>query len=215
MKKFLFVVITILIAVNLGAQINAVFKEVSGKVEVNDPKKGWIPATVGMAVNKGIMISTGFKAKATVALGDTLVIVNQLTRMRLDELVEKEGTVNTELYLDVGKVTAEVKTTAGKKNDFRLRSPVSTAAVRGTIIEFSPDTVTLVEGTATAYNSILQKTTVAAGESVTYPTGFSRPDTETIKIRNTDVIPSTRNPGGASLGKIIRGRATVLITLEW
>jgi len=99
-----------------------------------------------MAVSKGTVISTGFKAEATLSLGDSLVVVSQLTRMRLDELIEKEGTVNTELYLDVGKVTAEVKTTAGKKNDFRLRSPVSTAAVRGTVIEFSPDTVTLVEG---------------------------------------------------------------------
>ncbi len=215
MKKILFIALSILLSANLFAQLNAVFKEVTGKVEVSDAKGGWLPAKAGMSVTKGSVVSTGFKAKATVALGDSLVIVNQLTRMRLDELIEKEGTVNTELYLDVGKVTAEVKTSAGRKNDFRLRSPVSTAAVRGTVIEFSPDTVTLVEGFATAYNSIQQKTTVTAGESIVYPTKLARPQVETIKIRKTDVIPATRSLAGLELGKIIRSKATVLITLEW
>jgi hypothetical protein len=197
------------------SQATAVFKDISGKVEVNNGQKAWIPAKVGMAITKGTVISTGFKSKATVSLGDSVVLVKQLTRMRLDELIEKEGTISTELYLEVGGVTADIKTAEGKKNDFRLKSPVATAAVRGTVIEFSPDTVTLVQGNAVSFNAIQQKTSVLTGDSVTYRTSLTRPNVEDSKIKSSIANPNTRISGILSTGTIFRGKTTVLISLEW
>ena len=43
--------------------------------------------------------------------------------MELEELIEKEGTISTGLNLRVGKIRAEVKTTEGLRQDFRLTSP--------------------------------------------------------------------------------------------
>jgi hypothetical protein len=197
------------------ADPTAVFKEVSGKVEVRSGTSAWVPAKVGMTIATGSVISTSFKAKATLALGDSVVLVKQLTRMRLEELIEREGTVSTSLYLDVGKVTAEVKTASGKKNDFRLRSPISTAAVRGTTIEFSPDTVFLIEGSASAYNALGKKVYVPRGGTIRFERGFGYHGLEDNDKVEFNVNPYTGDRGGASKGKIVRGVAAVIISLEW
>ena len=47
--------------------------------------------------------------------------------MTLTQLVEKEDVIDTEVYLDVGNVKAEVNSLNNKKNGFKVKSPVATA----------------------------------------------------------------------------------------
>ena len=164
MKKYTIAVIMILITAALfAADLTAVIKEISGKVEVMAPGGSWKKASTGMKINTGDSISTGFRSEAVLVLGASQVIVKQLTRMELAELVEKEGTVTTGLNLRVGKIKAKVRTTAGLRQDFRLTSPVSTAAVRGTDFEYDGVNLTVIEGSVEFANTLGQRRFVGAG----------------------------------------------------
>jgi hypothetical protein len=64
----------------------------------------------------------------------------------------------------VGKVTAQVKTTAGLKHDFKLRSPVSTAAVRGTEFEYDGWRLSVEEGQVVLIDPLGRERLVIQGE---------------------------------------------------
>ena len=113
----------------------ATLVDFKGKVELMKPGAAWAAAVKGMRIDKGMTISTGFNSSATLQMGDSTVLAKALTRLTLEELVRKENTVQTSLFLKVGKVRAEVKSSQGLAQDFKLKSPISTAAVRGTTVE--------------------------------------------------------------------------------
>ena len=179
-------------------QSQAVIKEISGKVEIKAPQLDWVQAQSGMAVSLGTTISTGFGSRAVLELGKSVLRVDPLTRLRIDELIEREGTVTTELFLRVGKVNAEVKTTAGLSQDFKLRSPVSTAAVRGTGFDYSGYDLFVYDGEVTYENLTGQDRTYGQGEGG----GTSGEDTpsggETHKEVASTVNTYATGPGGQS-----------------
>jgi hypothetical protein len=121
----------------LAQEQQAVVKEFSGKVEVKPPGRDWRPVEVNMPVSMGATVSTGFASRLVLALGQTQISIRPLTRMLLRELVKTGSTNTTGLTLRVGKVNVAVKAASGEKNDFTIRGPASTAAVRGT--EFNYD----------------------------------------------------------------------------
>ena len=136
--KFSFILISLflLTAPLFSADLRATVNEISGKVDYKTQGGDWTPLSVGDTLNPGDSISTGFNAKAVLILGDTSVLVaNALTRLTLSELAEKEGTVTTDLFLDVGNVRAEVHSSDEVSNDFQIRNANSTASVRGTVLD--------------------------------------------------------------------------------
>ena len=136
MKKALIIAILLLFAVLLlSAADRAVLTEIKGKVEIQVRGGSWTSARTGTEISSGTTISTGFNSGATLDLGSSEIQVRQLTRMSLNELVEQQGTIKTDLGLKVGKIRAEIKDVEGLKHDFTIRSAVSTASVRGTILE--------------------------------------------------------------------------------
>ena len=136
MKKLLLISILFLCAVLiLSAADRAVITKVKGKVEIKPPGGSWTPAGTGHEISSGTAISTGFNSGATLDLGSSEIQVRQLTRISLNELVEQQGTIKTDLGLRIGKIRAEIKDVEGLKHDFTIRSAVSTASVRGTIVE--------------------------------------------------------------------------------
>jgi hypothetical protein len=142
---------------------------VTGKVEIQDTKGTWKPLKAGSALAAGSMISTGFKSEATVKLGASILTIKPLTRMTLTELVEKEDIVNTELYLEVGNVKAEVNSLNNKKNGFTVKSPVATASVRGTIFGVQDDGETTIEqGVVQVENSLGQTRDGTAGQQLSF-----------------------------------------------
>ncbi len=130
---FMIFVITVGIT---AAELTATIKEVSGKVEAKIGGGGWRPVVPGDKLTAGDSISTGFNSKAVMILGDSSVVVaKDLTRLTLSELVEKEGTVVTDLFLDIGNVRSEVHSSEGVDHDFTIRNANSTASVRGTVLD--------------------------------------------------------------------------------
>ncbi len=213
MKKIIVIFILLFISFNLYAEISAVLSEISGKVEIKAPGESWKKAKVGMTLNKGDSISTGFKAEAVLNIGPSQLIVKQLTRMELEELIEKEGTVSTGLNLRVGKIKAEVRTTAGLRQNFRLTSPISTAAVRGTSFEYDGVNLKVFEGTVAFTNKRGQTRSINMGE-VSKITGLSLPnapeeaaDALAAVISSTVTIPE--------IVTIFEDLTNITIILDW
>jgi hypothetical protein len=211
MKKTIIICILFCLAAAFAsAQNEAVVKEMSGKVEIMAPPRGWTAAQVGMSMPLGATISTGFNSRAVLDLGNALLTVSPLTRMRLEELIEQEGTVRTDLYLGVGKVRAEVKTAAGLRQDFKLRSPVSTAAVRGTDLGYDGYGVEVYEGNVVYFNLLGQNRSYGGGESGG-GTGYNTPGSGGDgKEAGAGVNPYTTGPGGSSQSGLSGGAPAIL-----
>jgi len=202
------VVILLLVAVFLLAGTvttfaaqEAVLREASGKVELRPPGRSWQPARVGMTLVKGTTISTGFGAKAVLDLGASVIEVKALTRMTLEELLEQEGTIKTELFLDVGRVKAEIQTGEDLRHDFKLKSTVSTASVRGTTLEGDGEEWISEDGSFVVSNNVGQSTTVQTGEKTTVTEGEPPVPPQDTAEDDTNVETST-NPSEGGGGDI-------------
>jgi hypothetical protein len=121
----------------------AQFLETSGTVEIQEPGSSlWTPAAAGMTLTRNTVISTGFRSTAVVALADSTLSIRPLTRLTLEEILQQENNTEVRLYLQSGRVRADVAPPSGGQTDFSVRSPTVTASVRGTAFEF--DTLHLI-----------------------------------------------------------------------
>lgn len=116
-------------------KIFAKVEAVSGKVEIYKGS-AWSSLTEGALLNRGDIISTGFNSEAVILIKDSRVKLAALTRMTVEQLAENDVKEETRLFIDTGKVSASVKHAENKRTDFKVRSPVSTASVRGTEFDF-------------------------------------------------------------------------------
>jgi len=196
MKKYILCVLaTALIAATLPViALEGKVVTVTGKVEIQDAGGVWKVLKAGDPLTAGSMISTGFKSEATVKLGASILTIKPLTRLTLTQLLEKEDTVNTELYLEVGTVKAEVNSLNNKKNGFTVKSPVATASVRGTIFEIGDDLV-ITKGAVLLQTPIGRTSMGLPGmklliidDSITSPAIALGSSMDTIKLSDT---PST------------------------
>ncbi len=116
--------------------LDAKVVSVTGKVEVQTNGSAWKTLKAGDKLAKGAVISTGFKSSAKISIDSTTVDLGPLTRVTIEKLASNSAKDETSLYLDSGKVKADVKKSGAKKVDFKVSSPVATASVRGTIIVY-------------------------------------------------------------------------------
>jgi hypothetical protein len=164
--------------VMFGASLSAeqaVISSLSGFVETRAPGAGWVPAQQGQVVTDGTMISTGFNSRAELNLGTATIALRPLTRLSLEDLVRQGNFVKTRLGLRIGRIHAEVKTAVGLSQDFRVVSPVSTAAVRGTGFIFDGQTLDVLHGLVAFSNRLDLQRLVGIGER-SQLVGFHAPE---------------------------------------
>lgn len=157
-----------------GQSLQALLTSFSGRVEVLGASARWVPAEVGMVINPGDTLSTGFHSQAVLTIGLTHVTAGPLTRILLRDLLRTQlgskPATTTRLGLRIGKINASVKSASGEASDFAVRGPASTASARGT--EFSldvnrNDTLEVLEGTVSLSNDWGQEVSVTAGQVAT------------------------------------------------
>jgi hypothetical protein len=141
MKGFLFSLSLLWVASLLFGQetseYQAVFREINGTVEVKEPGAAdWTPARQGQTIDRTAVVSTGFKSSAVIAVGNSLISAQPLTRLTVEELRESAGNERVNINLQTGRIRADVKAPAGGRTEFTVRSPTATASVRGTSFEF-------------------------------------------------------------------------------
>lgn len=120
-----------LFAATETAQNKAEVISFTGKAEYQTDQ-GWLPITVGITLDQGTIISTGFKSSVVLAIGDSRFTVAALSRITIDKLTESDNNYDTEMNISTGKLKMDVKAKPGKSTSFTVRSPTATASVRGT-----------------------------------------------------------------------------------
>ena len=198
----------------LFSQTQAVVKEFKGKVEIKAGTGEWQAVTAGMKLDTGASISTGFSSTALLDLGTSTLKVAPLTRMQLVELIARQGSVSTTLALKVGRVNAEVKTAPGLKQDFTLKGPQATAAVRGTEFEFDGVSVKVINGLVFFSNTQGQGRGVGAGEqSSTSGTGL--PTSGDQENESTTSVQPHTSTGGTALPPSAVPPKNATVTITW
>jgi len=141
----------------LSAQ-DASFSDLSGTVEIKNPgTDNWESAEIGGIIGKDSVISTGIKSSAVISLGASKVTVSPLTMLTLEELIQRDGTEEAILFLRTGRVKADVTPPTGLKAEFTVRSPTTTASVRGTSFSFNGRTLVVHSGKVALANNNGQK----------------------------------------------------------
>jgi hypothetical protein len=187
--------VIILAAGTAFAQDTAVVKRIAGKVEIQKPGEAWLPAAVGMELPLRATISTGFNSQAILEIGSSVLTLRALTRIRIDELQVRDDVAVTGLTMPVGRIRAEVRSTEGLSTDFRVRSPVSTAAVRGTGFDNDGSTLVCFDKAVNFENHAGIATQVSKGETGKIA-GLSRPaGGAKQRLKNTTVSPYTKGAG--------------------
>ncbi len=198
-QGYLVLALLVLLAVGtVWGQATATFTEVNGKVEIRPAAGGaWVNAEPGMTVNNNTMIATGFNASAALRMADSVVRVQQLTRMEFEGILEQEGAVETRLNLNVGRMSAQVRSSDGRAQNFQVRSPISTAAVRGTDFEYDGEQVVVTQGQVDIVNNQSnQSQPVGAGQQST--TTGSEPPTPPAREAVQNAVTSTAPSGSGS-----------------
>lgn len=167
MKKYIFILIMLIIFLYPAfSDVSAVIKSFSGKVEIKTPGGNWLPVSTGMNLSGGTIISTGFGANMVLEVKNATITVKQLTRMELSKLIESQSNVTTNLYLNFGNIEADIEPSSEIQHDFVLKSPISTAAVRGTKFKFNGVILDVTRGTVELFNNTGQSREVGSGEGV-------------------------------------------------
>ena len=90
-----------------AADLTATVVKITGKADVQ--KDGaWAALSAGEVLPVGATVSTGFRSELQLKIGPSTVVVKALTRLTIKDLVQTGGAAKTDLYLAVGKISAEV-----------------------------------------------------------------------------------------------------------
>lgn len=130
MKKICLAILMCFIMFSTFA-LEGVIVDVLGKVE-KQSGNSWVALKKGDKLFAGDVISTGFKSEAVLSIGESVVTVRALTRMTIEQLVEKNQNHVSSVYLDVGSISADIKPVENKRVGFTVKTPAVTASVRGT-----------------------------------------------------------------------------------
>ncbi|MGO8693783.1 MAG: FecR domain-containing protein [Rectinemataceae bacterium] len=194
----------------------AVLSAVTGKVEIQNPgEQSWHPASAGMEVAIRATISTGFGGRAILRIGDSTLTVAPLTRLRIDELSMGNNVALTRLAMPVGRIRVEVKSIAGIKNDFSVKSPLATAAVRGTGFDTDGELIRVFEHIVVFYSQSGIGRKVGEGESALSTDGGSPSGGADRREADTTVNPYTSLTGVGGLGGGLPGLGYGNITVSW
>ena len=204
MKKLAFFILMIALVLPVCAQ-NATVERVSGKVEYLRSGGRWAAVSVGDTIPIGATISTGFRSSAVLMIAGSEITVMALTRMSIENLAETNDSISTSLNLRTGKVRASVRSTRGKSTIFTLRSPVSTAAVRGTEFVFDGYRLEVIEGIVTFFNKVNEAVSVQAGNA-SETSGDGTPSDPQDNQQNNATI--TTDPPGTQPGTGYSGTGT-------
>ncbi len=218
MRRFLITALLVLTTVAAFGQTRATVESVSGSVEFRPPGGSWQAVQEGQQIDRGTTLSTGFNSRAQLRLANSVVDVAPLTRMTIEELVETSDTVSTDLFVRVGRVRANVQTTEGIQNEFRLRSSTATASVRGTDFSFDTKRTTVDEGTVNVANFVGRSTNVAQGGSAVVQQFGSIQDVRQTFLSESAVETVPGEDGqdsGNTTTKSQAGNAIVVVTINF
>ncbi|MFW6387701.1 MAG: FecR family protein [bacterium] len=207
-------------ATALAAQQPAVVvEEVNGDVEIQLPGESWQSVSSGDIVPDDAKISTGFGASAVLAVGENAdVTVRALTRIVINDLIAEEGIERSEMTLEIGRVSGEVRQSDTRRTEFQVRSPTATASVRGTNFDFDGEELVVQNGVVSFTTPSGREHQVGGGEE-TSSDGVTPPEppSQGRAERGSVTHITASGSGGSTITtfepSIPTGPAT--ITIQW
>ena len=160
----------------------------------------------------GATISTSFNAGAEIQVGESVVTVEQLTRMRIDELVSESGTDRSDINLRVGRINADVRGSGANRAEFRVRSPIATASVRGTNFSFDGANLFVAEGIVILANRFNEAVAVAGGEQSS-AAGDGAPQKPDESAESASTVTVSVGPGDST--PVVQKSTTGSLTINW
>jgi hypothetical protein len=193
----------------------AYIRDCVGTVEVRAPgAAAWTPAKIGQSISESTWISTGFRSTAVIVLGNSSLVVRPVTRLSLEELRKMQGTDEIKVYLQTGRVRAEVRPPAGGKTSFTVRSPIATASVRGTSFDFDGVNLRVDQGLVHVTGGDTSSVYVGAGhQAVSNPeTGRTAGPAEMVRAELTPPVagPVTESMADSSAQNAVAENDSVL-----
>lgn len=158
-------VLTVFVSSPLVAD-EAVVTFVKGKVEV---LKGdsWVALNVGDTVKQSDTVSTGFQSEAKIKFNGSLMALGALTRITMDQLSSGAKKENVDVYLSTGAVRSKVTHADDTRVDYKVRSPVAVASVRGTDFQITDKgSVSCFEGAVAVYPNTKPRNADGSEEAV-------------------------------------------------
>jgi hypothetical protein len=149
------------------------------KVELQRNESGWEPASAGIELANGDRVHTGFKAGVTLTFPDgSRLHIGPMTLLEIRDISRGpggEGAISARLLLKTGEVKLQVNRSTGAAGDFEVKTPTTTASVRGTKFSVAYD------GTATtvAVTESSVQVTANNGASVVVTAGSETRSTAT------------------------------------
>jgi hypothetical protein len=136
------------------ASLRAVFIDVSGKVQWRAGEKDqWRDAKVDDVVDAGVEVRTGTRSHAALRLKNATVLVDAGTRFQIPTMVKDGETLRTTAAVTHGRADFKVDK-VGLSNDFKVVTPSTTLAVRGTEFAISTGPLKQVEVVGARRNAI-------------------------------------------------------------
>jgi hypothetical protein len=196
-KSIIAIVLATMTVVSASA-LEATVLSTKGKVEV---QKGndWVAVKEGDTIQKGAIISTGFKSEAVLKVKESTFKLSPLTRITIEQLASTSTKDETQMYLDSGSVSFNVKKSENKRVGFKVRSPAATASVRGT------------EGTSCADGTnITRSGLVSVGAPESSSAGVVEGDATTTSTdgKSSPLTPTTDVGGSAGDTPVFAGQST-------
>ncbi len=146
MKKMILIITTLLVSALFVYGQEVVVKEATGRVQFQVPGGNWSPVEKGIVIPVSATISTGFQSRAVLESPRSTIVVQPLTRLTIDELQSRDSGSRTSLSLRTGRISAVVKKNDTEPTRFQVKSPIATAAVRGTQFSFNGFQLQVEEG---------------------------------------------------------------------
>ena len=120
-------------AVSAGEPLRAVFIDVAGKVQWRaNETSPWQDAKVNDVVAEGVEVRTGLRSHAAMRIGrNATALIDAGTLFQLPNVVQEGDTLRTAAAVKHGRADFKVDK-VGLSNDFKVVTPSTTLAVRGT-----------------------------------------------------------------------------------
>ena len=183
-------------AVRVFAQ-NGIITELTGTVELkHSGQADFVPASAGDTVENNTIVSTGLKSTALITAGSAVLTVRPLTRLSFSEIKSAAESETINVNLQTGRVRVDVTPPTGTKTEFTIRSPTTTASVRGTSFEFDTQSINVLEGTVSFQGGGNQVMLVGAGSSSDI--GANGKPADPIETYTASLLPPS--PAGRDAG---------------
>ncbi len=117
-------------------------------VEAREKQEAWRGVQRGQQLNSGTQVRTGEQSFSILKFADNSVIrVAESSEIVVRGDKDKTNAMNKTIELNLGKVGFNIKK-QGANEQFRFVSPTSVASIKGTSGYFSPNSLLILEGSA-------------------------------------------------------------------